>query len=565
MAGANTFVEKIDSDGNFININIVEGILTEYYYSEFSFSDFDNSVIITHYVNVTDGRGEIRSLLIDEEVEICYICIEENNTENFDNLASMYLDNNTLYAFAYKNGYFQISDNSGHLSFENPIKVFNDEQSNRTQVFFDQFGNSYWFRNKIGDQYFYTELMVLDRNGNHLYETPESLSVPYCSGAELEVYDQGVIIYLRSHIFPHFYYYAQYYIDGIPQWESPVHLDTDMYPSVQFSSNYFTITGKRIYRFTAEGELDPTWGAEGVRISESNSDITRKRITPLNEIVLVYYQQNENHYIAKFNLDGSIDYDNDVFELERDSFGEFYMIDDNNFIIVDGDEETYTTDIISYQLDGTINWEQHLENASYQSCTVDSNLIAITCSEEPIINSFTENSLTLIDADTGILANDEPMIFCNASVDPVPDNQILFTDSNEILINWLDYRGGVNRCSGIYSQKLDLQTVSNDGDDIQSNVNSLEQNYPNPFINNGRTETNIKFNLESDAHARVEIFNVKGQKVKTLTDTKMKAGMHQVKWDGRNHQNKNVSSGVYLYKLSVDGEDVKTNKCLLMK
>lgn len=75
---------------------------------------------------------------------------------------------------------------------------------------------------------------------------------------------------------------------------------------------------------------------------------------------------------------------------------------------------------------------------------------------------------------------------------------------------------------------------------------ALYQNYPNPF----NPSTSLVFDLPEDAFVRIEIFNVLGQKVKTLVDQDLTAGVHRVVWDGRNELNMRVESGTYVYKMS---------------
>jgi len=76
----------------------------------------------------------------------------------------------------------------------------------------------------------------------------------------------------------------------------------------------------------------------------------------------------------------------------------------------------------------------------------------------------------------------------------------------------------------------------------------LLQNYPNPF-NPGTT---IRFGLpESASGKKVElsIFNILGKKVRTLLNGAMKAGYHEVSWDGKNDQQRQVASGIYFYQI----------------
>ena len=103
--------------------------------------------------------------------------------------------------------------------------------------------------------------------------------------------------------------------------------------------------------------------------------------------------------------------------------------------------------------------------------------------------------------------------------------------------------------------------VSND-DPVTPDLNQLTlfQNYPNPF--NPRTD--ISYVLPEPAQVRLDIYNIKGQLVKTLVNTGQEAGLHNATWDGRDMNNRNVASGVYFYRLSTPN-GIQSRRMLLMK
>ncbi|MFQ5650041.1 MAG: FG-GAP-like repeat-containing protein [bacterium] len=76
----------------------------------------------------------------------------------------------------------------------------------------------------------------------------------------------------------------------------------------------------------------------------------------------------------------------------------------------------------------------------------------------------------------------------------------------------------------------------------------LQQNYPNPF----NPETTILYQVSQRGRVRLDLFNLLGQKVRTLIDGMQSPGQHAVTWDGRDDSGKPVASGVYLYRLRAE-------------
>jgi hypothetical protein len=89
---------------------------------------------------------------------------------------------------------------------------------------------------------------------------------------------------------------------------------------------------------------------------------------------------------------------------------------------------------------------------------------------------------------------------------------------------------------------------------------SLHQNYPNPF----NPETQISYDLPNDSWVKLSIYNIRGQKVKTLVDGFEAAGHKVVIWDGTNEEGEQVASGVYFYRLDA-GEFTATKKIVLLR
>ena len=78
---------------------------------------------------------------------------------------------------------------------------------------------------------------------------------------------------------------------------------------------------------------------------------------------------------------------------------------------------------------------------------------------------------------------------------------------------------------------------------------ALAQNYPNPF----NPSTTIRYDLPESGRVSLTIYDVTGQEVRRLLTEHVNAGRQSVVWDGRDARGRNVASGIYIYRVDVDG------------
>ncbi len=103
--------------------------------------------------------------------------------------------------------------------------------------------------------------------------------------------------------------------------------------------------------------------------------------------------------------------------------------------------------------------------------------------------------------------------------------------------------------TGFYQLEIAVLT---DVEEIKELPNSfsLSQNYPNPFSEN----TNISFTTEKEGNAKLEIFNIIGQKVMTLFDNYISPDKFTVNWNGKNFNGKKIANGMYIYRLTLNDQ-----------
>jgi hypothetical protein len=88
----------------------------------------------------------------------------------------------------------------------------------------------------------------------------------------------------------------------------------------------------------------------------------------------------------------------------------------------------------------------------------------------------------------------------------------------------------------------------------------LAQNYPNPF----NPSTQIDFTLPADDQVTIAVFNLLGQKIKTLISEYRSAGKYYITWNGTDDSGQSVPSGAYFYRMTT-GSFVDTKKMMFLK
>ena len=142
---------------------------------------------------------------------------------------------------------------------------------------------------------------------------------------------------------------------------------------------------------------------------------------------------------------------------------------------------------------------------------------------------------------------------------PVSDVLITFTDESNPENEFHSYTDN----NGKYELSMSPTSV----DDNMPTDFQLNQNYPNPF----NPSTTIPYTLEKSGYVNLSVYNIMGQKVRTLIDSYQAAGSHGVTWNGFDDAGKNVGAGVYIYQfksknysesrkmLLIDGGNIRPN------
>ncbi|MCK4427194.1 MAG: T9SS type A sorting domain-containing protein, partial [candidate division Zixibacteria bacterium] len=238
--------------------------------------------------------------------------------------------------------------------------------------------------------------------------------------------------------------------------------------------------------------------------------------------------------------------------------------------------------------------------------------VVVWIESEKVLAQRYDNSATRI--------GDNMVVVDNPSSSP-EDPQVKMTDNGYFVVAWTDHRGegsdiyfqtylngspqGQNQlvnadtaqalqtsagidCWGnfLYSVWMDNRTAGHGFDIYFNTVNfketavedeeeipdlpekfALYQNYPNPFNPSTKIPFTVfgsQFTVHSPIHTSLKIYNILGQKVRTLVDEEKLPGIYQAIWDGKDDEGKDVASGIYFYQLTVR-DQILTKKMLLLR
>jgi hypothetical protein len=191
-----------------------------------------------------------------------------------------------------------------------------------------------------------------------------------------------------------------------------------------------------------------------------------------------------------------------------------------------------------------------------------------------------KNNLIPIDTLKIIAENEKVSVDIAAYIDSVgehsfalgavsEDDSVYFYSRDKLVLNG-EFNGKVEfHNSGFATRQSAWPSISfsseatlavNDKSDVLPKEFALHNNYPNPFNPN----TTIRFDLPKASDVSIIIYNVLGQKIRTLDKSQMNPGYHSMIWNATNDYGVQVSAGMYFYQLRTS-EFVKTKKMILLK
>jgi len=114
---------------------------------------------------------------------------------------------------------------------------------------------------------------------------------------------------------------------------------------------------------------------------------------------------------------------------------------------------------------------------------------------------------------------------------------------------------------GTYTGQIQVRNNTTSTHDHAQQLTQKIAVYPNPF----NPTTTISFQMNKPGKAEIAIYNVRGQKVRTLMNDNLTSGRHDIQWNGKNDRGREVASGIYFVRLNQGKDQVSVKKIMLLK
>ncbi|MBC8384212.1 MAG: T9SS type A sorting domain-containing protein [Candidatus Cloacimonetes bacterium] len=494
--------------------------------------------------------------------------------------------------------YMQILNDNGSGIFQEdgiPITL----SSGYDQVHFDCIFNQeddeiavVWRENRTGYHNVYTQ--CIDLNGNYLWADTGLAVCEILSEQQYQQISRKDDAYyfgwsdFRANY--HFGIFGQKIVNGELQWDAggkEIVNNDDNETLEDLVENYYiwqnglfpdwNICVKLV---DENGDAAPGWSAEGLEICVANSNQEKAKGLLVPEGLLIiwddYRSGNRDIYGQLVTADGNILWQEDGVPLVSQINNNYYhysemIYEEGVFYLVWQDNcSGISNDIYMQKFDmtGTALWEADLVIASGENDQETPEIVQV--GDKFVI--FYEETIEYQGAEYGDikaqLVSDEGVLFWESTGLTICDARYCQTEpqavsngGNDVYVAWNDGRILVEAVDpySLYAQKLYIDPVNIEDDEIVEQTGNMLSHYPNPFS----SSTTISFDLSrKDAkNAKMDIYNIKGQKVRQFSIDDSRSS---IVWNGKDENGKPANSGIYFYKLEV-GKFESTKRMILMR
>ena len=499
--------------------------------------------------------------------------------------------------------YLQILNSDGSAIFEeNGIPISTDsygDQEELEAVFSENSGTIavVWSENEFGYDQIYAQ--GINTSGNYLWSDSAGLRV-----GQSEFHQEKPMISIIDNSSTEEYYIGwedytdfmdsritgQKIVDGNLEWgtEGKVIVDIEgseelteivedyyIYQSIGYNNrNIFCL------KVDENGDPAPSWPEEGLDICIEDGRQWKARGIMIPQGLLILWEDYRNGDVDIYGQivapDGNVLWQENGLPLvtqENDQIEFKFIYDDGLYIVWQDYRSSYYNEIYiqKFDLAGDELWQEGgvLVTEEYDNGFENPDLVKvgdkITIVWENYIDYDSRKICSQLVSDDGeLLWQQQGIMICDEIMDQIKPI-IVSNGADDVYITWQDgrsttmgYYDGLTSIPGVYAQKLHIEPTSADDELVEPN--EILSNYPNPF----NPETTISFDLPQDSKVNITVYNIKGQKIKTLINEQIQKGKHTTIWYGFDENNKPVSSGIYIYKVKA-GTEESIKRMLLLK
>jgi len=553
------------------------------------------------YVQLLDSSG---NTILQDDGEIIYygLCGDSHNQQlltNNDKKIVIWEDTrNAGYGFQI---YYQVVNDDGTFELEeNGQSITELTGFDQANMDADIYPDSdilamVWEENKLGYKQIYGQ--AVDLEGNMVWSQTEGLQLGVSSAEQINpkittVDNNSILEYYVGwedfNVASDSRIMGQKIVDGNLEWGtggktivdkvgndklSDVSHNYYVWRSVGYNTNIFCI------KVDENGDPATGWDAEGLDICVEDGNQNNAKIMEIPDGLLIvwddYRNDSKDIYGQIVTSEGTvlweeggiplIDYDNDQ------NFSNM-IYDDAIYIVWEDFRTGVYWDIYmqKFDLDGNKIWQADgveviVGNSTQQApYLVSDGTDFMVFWEDYTSGDESELLGQMLDENGEMTWADDGFTICSEIRNQNVPKAI--NDGEYSFVIWQDTRSsGKTDIYNVYIQKVKFESVSGTDDpQIHHPGNKLMQNYPNPF----NPTTTIDFSLIADSFVSLTIYNVRGQKVKTLVSDELQTGYHSMVWNGTNESGKSVSSGIYFSNFdskSENGDYTSIKKMILLK
>lgn len=336
-----------------------------------------------------------------------------------------------------------------------------------------------------------------------------------------------------------------------------------------FKDNYLLFNyGNQIKltHFTDQYEIDPLWGQGGISLTQLDYDYQFEDFTinQENDLLLISYIENTNSQkilnMICFNINTRQVVDSQSIAYNT-QLNVKKVIKNNYLYLAYSETINHYLKIQCFSFnENEINEEWNQILTPYTIYDFDMKLANQRLLCAFVLKNYNEKRIFLKTLSlTGGPDQLEYPYLLHALYPYSSNVEIISDESNQAYINRLESRDTYN--VSLVTDLIDMSHFLGTEDPaIQPELKFAINNYPNPF----NPSTSINYTLECESRVCIDIFNIKGQKVKTLIDDVQSSGQHSLVWNGTDQNGNACSSGIYFYKfISEDHQLIK--KMLMVK